>query len=210
MDYINRIKEKNSQGKYSLFSTDTFKNCINTPSMSIYFDILKDWDNDCNLPIELGEFLNEATRSNQDLVAFSRVYIGELKNNGEIASEEISDIATYGLINNGHVNSSGANQELHSPSECLSPLYGIEGWINLVGRYKRNNAIILYSLPKKYIDNRCYFKDKSKANMIYNFSGNLTYIKPEFLIGMIIKNKDVPDLFLTREDMLQMSNKRTR
>lgn len=206
----NNIHHKNEQGKYSLFSTDVAKAAYENSLMDVYYDILKEWDDVCNLPIEIGEFINNELKNRNYLIAFSRMYIEGLDRNGDEVFDEINDIAKDGLINNGHVNSSGAVQELNSPSDCLTPLVGIEGWINLVGSYKKNNAIVIYSLPKACVDNECHIKHPGRAEMIYNFIDNKTYIKPELLVGMIIKNKGISDIFLTRDDMLKLENKKTR
>lgn len=211
MQEINsRIVSKNNQGKYSLFSTDACQKQLNTSeNVDLIFDIIDEWNDACNLPLDFGQFLNNMTRDNENLIAFSRVYIGELETEGPVQSEEIVDIATNGLLNNGHINSSGVAQRVNSPSDVLSPLVGLAGWINLIGKYKNNNAVILYSLPKQYITDSCHFKDERYAKEIYNFDGNLTHIKPEYLIGMIVKNKDGIDVVLTKDQMLQMNN-RTR
>lgn len=201
------INKKLIQGKYSLFSTDISDKYLNTDAEEIYFDVIKEWDEKCNLPVELGETLNRMSNDKNNIIAFSRVFISKLNCPGIIISNEIYDIANHGLKNNGHINSSGAVQRINQPSNVLTPLINIEGWINLIGSYKGNNATILYSIPKKYITDDCYLKKDEYANSIYNFAENCTYIKPEFLIGMIIKNKDYPDIFLTREDMLQMNTK---
>ena len=201
------IKKKNAEGKYSLFSTDMAMKYMNSDSIDIMFDIVNDWDQKCNIPIELGETLNKISSDERNLVAFSRVYFGELNfDEPLVQSEEIVDTATRGLKNNGHINSSGMNQRLNSPSDALTSLVGLEGWIQLVGPYKGNNAVILYSFPSEFIDKECHFKDDRFASEVYDFDGNITRFKPEYMIGMIVKNKDVPDVFLTRDDMLNLNN----
>ncbi len=210
MDYKNRIKKqielKNSQGKYSLFSAKSLANYIRPSMVELTYEVIKEWDESCNLPIELGEFLDNISLDENNIVAFSRVYISKLEEKEKIIeSDEIVSIATDGLANNGHVNSSGASQEVNSPSDVLSPLSGLEGWINIVGSYKRNNAVILYSIPSKIMDDTCHFTSNSASNYLYNYDKyKVPHIKPEFLIGMIVKNNGAPDLFLTRDDMLNM------
>ena len=215
MDRLQEIKEKiqkkNAEGKYSLFSTDVVQKYVNSDSIDIVFDIISYWDEHCNIPIELGEFLNSISSDERNLVAFSRFFIGTLdsKNPGEVKSNEIVDIASNGLKNNGHINSSGAHQELNSPSDALTPLKGIEGWIQLVGSYKNNNSVILYSFPSKFIDSECHFKDNKFASEIYDFDDNIVHFKPEYLIGMIVKNKDAVDVFISKDDMITMNNSKT-
>lgn len=217
MDYNKEIKDaiikKDKEGKYSIFSSDAFKKYINSDSIDIIFDIVREWDEGCNLSTELGEALNNISRDENNMIAFSRVYLAALdKETNIIKSDEIADIAKYGLENNGHVNSSAAIQKVIHPSLKLSPFVGIEGWIQLIGSYKNNNAIILYSLPKQYVDEDCHFTSPNADKIIYNYSENgIPLIKPEYLIGMIVKNKDnAIDVFLTRDDMLGLENNKTR
>lgn len=210
MDYNEKIKnsimKKNMSGRYSLFSAESLKKYLKPDMIELTYDVIKEWDERCNLPIDLGKFLDKISMDQNNIIAFSRVYISKLEEKEKIIeSDEIVSIATDGLANNGHVNSSGASQEVNSPSDVLSALKSLEGWINLVGSYKKNNAIILYSIPSKIMDDTCHFTSYTAANYLYNYDKNkVPHIKPEFLIGMIVKNNGAPDLFLTRDDMLHM------
>lgn len=212
MDYIETIKqyvmEKNNHGKYSIFNSSAAKPYLDSKNKDV-IEIILENDMDCNLPIDLGVFLDNISTDSRNVVAFSRVYIGELDKEGSVRSDEIVDIATNGLKNNGHINSSGVYQKVNSPSDCLSPLTKLSGWINLVGSYKKNNATILYSFPSEFMSDDCHFENHDPNN-VYDFKDNLTYLKPEYLIGMIIKNKEGLDIFLDRNQMLEMGTKKTR
>ena len=209
---INQLKiQKNNEGKYSFFDAP-FSKCLYDEKIifdnkKIIFDIIYDLDQNCNISKELGDFLVNASNDTKNRMGIHRTKLYDLIiDNNIIYSDMLYDIAKKGIQNFGHL-SSGVNEKCPEPSRTLSPLYGITGFINLLSSYKNNNATIIYSFPSEFLNDEMDFTNSKYIKNIYNFEGGKPYIKPEYIVGTIIKNEHGLDIFLTHDEMLKNNNK---
>ena len=201
---LNKIQkeklDKSKSGEYSLFDASFVK--LTDDNMEIVYDILSGWDKECKIPKDVGEFLNQISNDPENAVAIHRTHMYEESN------VLIEKIAKEGLINNGHIMSSGAGGGIPSLSLTLSPLVGMTGFINLVGSYKNNNLTVIYSFPTNLVDKETLeFKNDDAIKQVYDFK-NRVYIKPEYIVGAIVKGKNGElDKFLTHDEMLSLNMK---
>lgn len=201
LNKISKIKlNKEKNDEYSLFDASFVK--LNDDNLETVYDILSGWDEVCKLPKDVGEFLDQISSDSENAVAIHRTRMFEGNN------ILIESIAKDGLINNGHVMSSGADSGIPDLNLTLTPLDGMSGFINLVGSYKDNNLTIVYSFPTNLVDKKTLeFKNEDAVNQIYNFNGR-AYIKPEYIVGAIIKGKNGElDKFITHDEMLSSTYK---
>lgn len=203
-------EKKHMEGKFSIFDTKFAKNIEKNGYSNYVFDVFEDWNERCNIPLEAGLELYKLSENPDQLLAIHRTHICDFHNeNGSVKSNDVVDIANNGLINNGHL-SSGAYTEVPEPSYTLSPLSDLSGFINLVASYKQNNAVIIYSLPSNCVNEDLEFINSESFKKIYNFDNGIVRIKPELIVGMILKNPNATDIFLTRDDMLNLGDTKTR
>ena len=192
---INELREKKHQeGKYSIFDTDFSKKLKLNNTI---FEIMSEWNEKCDIPTYTGDFLNTLTNDSKNIVAIHRIFVSDLhEEDNQIKSDMIADIAEHGLIN--------------KTSNELTPLKELEGFIKLVASYRNNDAVIIYSFPSEYIDENLLL-NTPHVSKIYNFEGNTQRYNPEYIVGMILKNNNSLNTFLSREDMLNLkSNSKNR
>lgn len=173
------------------------ENSNNYETYSMINEIITTWDQYCNLPRDVGEFINREMSDESKVLAIHRTNIGPINDYRE--NRILNSIMENGLINMGH-GMQGAFVATPSLTLTTTPLSFLEGLINLIGSYKGNNAVILLSFPADEVDDKLDFKVDS--TMIYQKSGNTNYIKPEYILGAIIKKDHELDEYHTREDIL--------
>ena len=98
-----------------------------------------------------------------------------------------------GLINNGHINATGGGVFLNEAPDValtMTPFRGISGIINLAGSYKGNNTAVIAAFPKDLVTEDLENKE-NKENQIYMIiMVDFDYIKPEYIVGALIKDNN--------------------
>ncbi len=213
IDEIKKEAERN--GRFSLFHAKCLGSRFNQNNtydgMKYLFDIIEGWDKYCNLPYNLGISLEGFVNDPSIVVGVHRTNLNIKKDeNGFPVSTGLDKIMSEGLINYGHANAygGGAFTSIPAISLTMTPLKGLEGYINLVGRYHNNDAIILAAFPRELVDDDCDIIDYSRANEIYNISTFWATVKPEYLMGAIVKNDNGYDEFYTRDEIVEYSKER--
>ena len=202
---INRtIMQAELDGRFSFYEFQVVQNILSKCEKNNSFDkysmineMVSTWDRYCNLSRELGEYINREMLDESKVLAIHRTNIGPINDYKE--NPILNSIMEEGLMNMGH-GMQGVFVERPSLALTTTPLSSLEGLINLIGSYKGNNAVILLSFPADEVDDKLDFKVDS--TMIYQKSGNTNYIKPEYILGAIIKKDHELDEYHTREDIL--------
>lgn len=201
------IKKHKKNGTYSIFKSSLFKSVSDKKTRKYLLDIFFNIDDNCNIPEYCGKMLDELYNNSNYVVGIHRTNLYDLDIDGSnVRSEMLETIANEGIINQGHLVSSGFYEKCPPLSRTLSDFKGIAGYINLFGSYKDNNAIIITAFPSEIVNEELEFKNNDYAPLIYNFVGNSVYIKPEYIVGTIIKNENGNDIYLSYEEMLNVNS----
>lgn len=214
IDRADKIDEAHSKGRYSFFENDFakeyFDRCMKMNDFDRYitlYNMVEGWDDVCNLSLETGEYISSLWREDVDKIpAIHRANVGDIKMDGDIPTNvNLLDIMKNGLINNGHAMQGGFVKGAPSLSLTATPLDSFTGMINLLASYKNNNVIIVLQFPRLLVDKDLRFTTEGVANTIYNKDGNIHVIKPEYILGVIVKSKEGLDQFYSREQILSVN-----
>ncbi len=197
---------------YSVFDFDTVRNSLQQceqlndfDKYSFFYEVGKNIERFNKLPIEIGEYINDLMNDPNNITAIHRTYLGPVELiDGVPTNPYLYDISKDGLINNGHI-MYGAYQETPSLSLTTTPLRGLGDLVNLFSSYKNNNIVIILQFPKEQVKDNLAFVNPEDSETIYRRDGSLCYIRPEYIIGAIVKGEG-QDTFYTREQFLQMNN----
>ena len=184
---INKIVDKaRIEDRYSLFEFDCVKKSMqNSNIINDIYKLIKDWDDISNIQYNTGVLLNELIEDPDVVVAIHRTKFEYKKYDSYKHNEDLENIMCNGLYNNGHANAVGGAVQDGIPDVALTmtPIDGIAGIINLVGRYRENKT--------------------NMENKIYDYHNGFYYIKPKYIVGAIIKDIDNYDTFYLRNEILE-------
>lgn len=218
----------NQNGRYSLFNTsfmsDVLKESTNKDSLKIIYNIAKSWEEEINIPYNIGVLLDAMEGNEDTILCIHRTKLSLDKSRSGIPNSEVlKNIMETGLINNGHVNAYGGSalmQNIPDLTLTMTPFVGLTGWINFIAPYKDNDVIILAAFPKaKYdqnhnliggiVDSDGSIVDWSKIDEIYDLPGDsddkIGYyprVKSECIIGAVLKKDNGLDEFYTRNQLI--------
>ena len=209
-DINSRKTDSINKGEYSFFANRYAQDLINAAckannyeALEQYYEIIKTWDDICNLPLECGTYLENLCNQEDRMIAIHRTYLGEYNYEyGVPINDRLLGILQLGLQNMGHVNA-GADSGLPHPNLTTSPLASFSGFVNLIGSYKNNNTTIIVNFPASYVDEDGALRKPEYANYIYDFINGAPYIKPEYIEFVIIKNKDGLDYYYSADEIME-------
>jgi hypothetical protein len=158
-----------------------------------FYNLIKDWDEKCNLSRNSGEFLESLLRDENSTIAIHRA-------NLDIAN--LVNIMEEGLINNGHAMQGVSNNGAPALSLTTTPVTSFSKLINVLGSYKNNNVIVVLKFPKEIVD-----KSLNAKEGIYIKKNDLYYINPNYIEGTIIKQEKGLDKYYSKEELLQQKRK---
>ncbi len=197
------------KGKYSLFETtfakEFFAKDLDYKKREYFFDLIKGWDEKCNIPYNIGVSLDRISNDNTVMIHRTKLDIdNDVENNKKLQS-----IMSNGLYNYGHGNAVGGSAFIEEPPLTLTmtPLKGIPGWINLLSSWHENDSVIIAAFPKELVNKDGEFTNNKSASMIYEYNDKIPCIKSEYLVGAIIKNQNTLDDFYTRDEIKEFGNK---
>ena len=206
---IDVIKETaKAEGRFSLFHTiyaeQLFNKNMSYAACEKFFDIVESNDEVCKLPYNVGEALDRYAQNNRVFLHRTNLFLDKNKE-GIPNSKNLYSMMVDGLENHGHANAVGGSafsDDLPSLNCTMSSLEGFTGYVNLVNSHKGNDVIILAGFPKDFVDKEGHeldskgkpilvkkqdLKDNSDLSRIYNIEGLTVHVKPEFMLGAIIK-----------------------
>ena len=210
------IEKAISEDRFSFFEfTEVHDTLEKVASLNDYdryeffFDIAKVWDENFKFSRETGNYINEICKNSEDdVLAIHRGNLGLIEYlNGNPKNDNVNDILTKGLINNGHA-MQGAYNEIPSLALTTTPLNGLSGLINLVASYKNNNAIVVLKFPREYVDEELSFVSEESHNKIYNKDGIISYIDPSYIMGIILKDEDGVFKIYDKDELLKNNHKK--
>ena len=185
---ILRIFSRLSKNKtYKLSESKNFK-MPNEIVKQIYEDI----DSIGSIPLDLGLYL-EKLIINQERDDY---YIGThnssaIRDENVFENETLKSICNDGLINNGDL-SSGVHSEYgyNSISKTVAQTKTILNLLfNLKSEYKGGRGAFILKFPKEYFNEEFELK-AGMENMVYNIKNGMQYIKPEFILGFVARDKN--------------------
>ncbi len=210
------IEKAISEDRFSFFEFtevhDTLERVANLNDYDRYeffFNVAKNWDDNFKFSRETGNYINEICKNSEDgVLAVHRSNLGPIEYlNGNPQNDNVNDILTMGLINNGHA-MQGAYDEVPSLTLTTTPLDGLTGLINLVASYKNNNAIVILKFPKEYVDEELSFVSEESYKKIYNKDGIISYIDPSYIMGIILKDEDGVFKIHDKDELLKNNHKK--
>ena len=171
-----------------------------------FYSLFLNWNNESQLSRNAGELINRLMQDKTKTIAIHRTYLGEIETRNDTPTTFLLDsIMENGLLNNGQL-SQGASVGLPSLTLTTTPISKLGDLINIVASYKGNNGTILLSFPRELVDEDLSFKNNSE-NTIYDIDTNSYTVKPEYILGVIIKQNGKLDEFYTREQLLNSKTK---
>ena len=217
-DKINtNVAQAKAEGRYSIFMFDwVLEDLNNSPKPDLRYYYYEEYDKYCNIPIECGEVLNEYFNDPNYELGIHRATYHYV--NGE--SSELTSIMTTGVKNEGHNNAPGGAHLDKVPEPYTTftglPTDSLSGIINLSFSYSGSNTTIIVAFPSDAVsfkaegmDVSLNFVDENSPDKVYYYpnggtyeTGGTPYVKPEYIVGAIIKNADGTNTFVTREDYL--------
>ncbi len=210
---INKIKEEietwknnlHNQDRFSLFDAkfaqDRLGSFNDLENYKYFSSMLFGWDKMCNLSYTFGKNLDKLANENAILIHRTNLMLD--KNMSGIPSSEILyKIMKEGLRNLGHL-SSGGYSSMPALSETTTLLENIHGYINLITPYKDNDTVILLSLPKNMVNEYGDLINKEDYTKIYDVTPGYAAIKPEYILGAILKKENALDEFYSRDEIIE-------
>lgn len=213
MEIEERVEDAIKENRYCVFCFDKLKSILDTlrlkndyETYQKIYEMILECDEYCRMSYETGNKVNSIMNDPNYIAAIDRMFIGHIEYVEEVPTNTILlSIMKDGLINNGHL-SSGAHVEEPSLALTASSLTGIGDMANLFLPYKENNATILLRFPKDMVDRDLQFITPFSSSEIYERKNGKIYIKPEYILGAIIKEDD-QDKFYSREQLLSVKQK---
>lgn len=200
------------EDRYSLFEFDCvkkkfFNDFTNTDAIESLYDLLEGWDSSSRIPYNTGVLLNELIEDKNIVPAIHRTKfkytnIGDYKHN-----DDLENIMQNGLYNNGHANAVGGTAVQDGIPDVLltmTPLRNISGIINLVGRLRGSNTTVIAAFPKELVTEDLENK-RGMETSLYDYHDSFYYIKPEYIVGALIKDNDRSklDAFYLKNEILE-------
>lgn len=227
---IDVIKEEaEREGRFSLFHAkcveEIFKKKMSYKTCEMMFDIVKDNDSFCKIPYNVGIAIDNYSQNNRLFIHRTNLFLDKSKE-GIPDNADLYSMMVDGLENHGHANAIGGSAFSDDvPSLCLtmSSLDSFTGYVNLVKSYKGNDAIILAGFPDDYVNaegheldsqGKAVFIKKDDLNSnpnlsrIYNYDGLTVHVKPEFMLGAIIKRDNGYWDFYSKDQIINNMKKK--
>ncbi len=196
-DFIKKSLDKNNNNK-QLKTTQLLKFCLDTAKSN---------DSVTQVDLGVGKKIEELVNDEKNMMFIHRAKLYLDENN---TSKDLESIMRDGLINYGHINAKGGvAYSLGAPSigTTLTPMIGLSGYVNLLSNWHNNDSVIVFSIPRELLDEDNDFIDN---NLAYNNVDGKYYIKPEYIVGNIVKKDSKLVSFDLKEDILNKNNSQSR
>ena len=213
VELLNKQHEEN--GFYSLLQTKYVQDYIDKLlksgdvkktyiALKNFYDISLRLDSEVQINYQVGKIIDDivSDKTSDVLIHRTNLYLDE-----NDTSNALKSIMENGLINYGHTNAMGGTAFLNmAPSLGLTttPLNGLSGYINLLSSWHENDSIIIIKIPKGLLDSDF---DYINENDIYNQLDGKYYIKPEYMVGNIVRKNNKLNKLYTKEEILCLENK---
>ena len=217
VERADKIEEAHAQGRYSFFENDfckeLFEKCMKVNDFDRYisfYNMVEGWDDTCNLSMETGQYVGHLWAEDIDMIpAIHRANLGIYEyEDGMPTNKNLTDIMTNGLINNGHAMLGVGMKEIPAPALTATPLDSFTGMINLLASYKNNNTTVILRFPRLLVNKELHFTSEEAPKELYDEVEGMHVIKPDYIVGAIIKSYDGYDKFYSREEILEASMKK--
>ena len=200
-------KQCDLEGRYCMFDNPYASRLVQKPKGGLdehfedRFEIVSDITDNCRLSKDTGEYIERLISEEDKTLLIHRTLLYD--------DNQVNNILTEGLFNNGHAFVGGGRMETPSPTLTTTPVSSLGGFINLFSNYKDNNYVFLLQVPKEYINEDGNFVDlDSSPYYVYDMSGTIPRFKPEYVIGIIKKNDNGLDRYYSKEEILNKSLKK--
>lgn len=203
---IELLKESaREKGRFSMFNFNIVSslnlNKMDYANLNYFYNLIKNYDDQCNIPYDIGAFLDRIAQDYTIMIHRTKINQNE-EETGLHYNVILKDIMNDGLKNNGHIMSSGGKEQKPLLTLTLTPLTGLAGYINLVTPYKSNDVVVIAAFPKNLVDENGNIVNKDDYSKIYDESEITPKIRPEYIIGALLKKKNGLDEYYSREEIL--------
>lgn len=197
----NYIKEYDKKNLYTLFESEYGRNIIKKSkkyeNIEYLYDLFKTWDEEINLPKELGKEFEKLITDEDLTIGVHRTCI---------YPDIFSDVKTKSMLTDGIRNygdlSSGSVRKYPDVSKTVSMIDNILNMlIMLKSSYKNSTGSFLLAFPKRFLNNEGDVNENNR-DKIYNLIDDVSYIKPEYILGYVDNSYGVMN-FLSREQILE-------
>lgn len=210
------IRDAHAKGRYCFFENsfafEFLDRCAKENDyerFEMFYNMIKSWDDVCTLSLETGQYVSNLWLSDLNkLPAIHRTHLYDYSNEDGIPyCDDLHSIMSDGLVNYGHANL-GAPQDIPALSLTTTPLDNFTGMLNLIGSYKNNNTTVILQFPREYVGEDLQFRNDQAADVIYDRSSGFCVIKPEYILGAIVKSDNDFDQFYSKEQLLSVDKNR--
>lgn len=207
---IEAIKQKEqARGAFSLFHAKIVEDFINSATnykgMKYAFDLVDSYSGKYNLPYNFGISLENFINKEDLVVCIRRMNLGlDKEKPGIPSSDELFHLMNDGVENHGHSNAVGGSafvNDLPDLTLCSTSVSNLGGYINLVSSYHDSDSTIVMVFPTTLVSKSGNII-KGKEKEIYNTDSFFPTIKPEYVIGTLLKKDNGFDEFYTRSEIV--------
>lgn len=192
---------------FSRFIDKQFSSMTDGSQMEEYYNLVKKMDRNCKILLNEGMRLDELSEKNKVFIHRTYLDINPIVS-GIPKNEDLYNILTKGLKNYGHMNATGGSAftTYVSPlSLTMSSLNTLAGYKDLFTPYhgggvNENNVIIVAAFPDFLVtdDGRPV---TGNFNDIYDLSGDVPCIKPDFMKGALVKKNTGYWVYYSKEEI---------
>lgn len=210
MNINKKIKELQSEGLRnncyylcnSKYMQDVLIKCNNDKEkLKFFYEICESWDRNSNaIPLEIGHYLEQLLEDTSITLGIHRSDIVIDKN----------DVFLQEIMSNGLENTASMNQGvMHNVPKLTKNISIVKDMFHTIpllkGSYKGSNGSIIFAFPTYCLDEEGNILEEY-LNQIYDIKNGIYYIKPEFIIGYLVAEYGVYNLY-SKEDILKNTRK---
>lgn len=208
---IEAIKQKEEQrGAFSLFHSKIVEDFINKATnykgMKYAFDLIDSYTGKYNLPYNFGISLEDFINRDDLVVCIHRTNMGlDADKPGIPKSDVLESIMKDGLRNFGHSNATGGtaiSDKLPDLTLTTTSINNLGGYINLITNYHENDTTVIMGFPTTLVNKSGNIID-GKGQEIYNTDSGTPTIKPEYIMGALLKKNNGFDEFYLKDEILK-------
>lgn len=187
---------------HAKFSDELFDYIDSVKDFYDFYQIIKINDKLCNISYEEGMKIDKISNTSKTFLHRTNLSIDK-SDMGVPNNEDLNSIMSNGLKNYGHMNAGGGGAFINyfpPLSLTMSSFKGITGYINLLSPYKENDTVVFASFPNDLVDDDG--RPTRDYSDIYDLSGDIPSIKPEFMKGALVRKDDGMWHYYSKEEIL--------
>ena len=206
-------QEYEKKGLFSLyharFANDILK-LNNYEAVNSICEMIDSWEGSYIIPYKVGISIDSFVNNPNLVVCIHRTKL-QMEEKDAPINGRLKNIMEEGLINYGDVNAyggSGFSNKIPDLIKTTTPLVGLSGYINFISSYHQNNVIVMMSFPKEFVSK--HGEIIGDYSNVYDLSEKNPRVKPEYMMGAIVKDENGVFNFYTKDEIIAYNNQINR